>query len=442
MERKRVIVIGGGAAGLMAAISAAERGASVTLLEPNERLGKKLNITGKGRCNVTNDADRETVLSAVTRNAKFLYSALSAFGPRDAMAFFESLGVPLKVERGRRVFPVSDSAFDVSAALERRLKALRVSVIRDRAVSVMTADNAADAGRAATADNAADAGRAATANHGTRKRVTGVTGERGAYPADAVILATGGVSYPATGSTGEGHRIAQELGHTVTPLQGSLVPLRERGNRCARMRGLSLRNIGLTAFEDDKKIYQGFGELLFTHFGVSGPLILTASAHMRRFEQCRYRLEIDLKPALDFDALNQRLLSDFKKRPNSDFSNAFNDLLPRKLIPIFVEDSGIPPETKVNAVTRPQRLELLRLLKAFPIEIAGARPITEAVVTSGGVNVAEVSPKTMESRKIGGLHFAGELLDVDAYTGGYNLQIAWSTGRAAGIAAAQCRTAQ
>ena len=421
MERKRVIVIGGGASGLMAAISAAERGASVTLLEPNERLGKKLNITGKGRCNVTNDADRETVLSAVTRNAKFLYSALSAFGPRDAMAFFESLGVPLKVERGRRVFPVSDSAFDVSAALERRLKALRVSVVRDRAVTVTTDDND---------------------DNGTRKRVAGVAGERGAYPADAVILATGGVSYPATGSTGEGHRIAQELGHTVTPLQGSLVPLRERGNRCARMQGLSLRNIGLTAFEDDKKIYQGFGELLFTHFGVSGPLILTASAHMRRFEQCRYRLEIDLKPALDFDALNQRLLSDFKKYANSDFSNAFNDLLPRKLIPVFVEDSGIPPETKVNAVTRPQRRELLRLLKAFPIEIAGARPITEAVVTSGGVEVSEVNPKTMESRKIGGLYFAGELLDVDAYTGGYNLQIAWSTGRAAGIAAAQCRTAQ
>ena len=403
----KIAVIGGGAAGMMAAITAAERGADVTLLEPNERLGKKLNITGKGRCNLTNDADRDEFLASVPRNGRFLYSSLARFGPRETMAFFESLGVPLKTERGRRVFPVSDRAFDVSAALERRLKALRVRIIRDRAATVETSDGA----------------------------VTGVKGERGTYAADSVILATGGVSYPATGSTGEGHRIAQELGHTITPLRGSLVPLRERGNRCKQMQGLALRNVGLTVWEDGKKIHSGFGELLFTHFGVSGPLILSASAHMRRFDACRYRLEIDLKPALDFDALDKRLLSDFRKYANSDFANALNDLLPRKLIPVIIEDSGIAPDTKARDLTKIQRRGLLALLKAFPVDIAGTRPVTEAVVTSGGVAVSEVNPKTMESRFIRGLYFAGEILDVDAYTGGYNLQIAWSTGRAAGAAA-------
>ena len=296
----------------------------------------------------------------------------------------------------------------MSAALERRLKALRVRIVRDRAVTVETSDGGA----------------------------AGVKGERGTYAADAVVLATGGVSYPATGSTGEGHRMARELGHTITPLRGSLVPLCERGNRCKRMQGLTLRNVGLAVLEDGKKIHSGFGELLFTHFGVSGPLILSASAHMRRFDACRYRLEIDLKPALDSDALDKRLLSDFRKYANSDFSNALNDLLPRKLIPVLVEDAGIAPDTKAHDLTRAQRRELLRLLKAFPVEIAGTRPVTEAVVTSGGVDVAEVNPKTMESKLVKGLYFAGEILDADAYTGGYNLQIAWSTGHAAGSAAA------
>ena len=425
----RLTVIGGGAAGMMAAVTAAESGAAVTLLEPNERLGKKLNITGKGRCNLTNDADRETFLASVPRNGRFLYSALSRFGPRETMAFFESLGVPLKVERGRRVFPVSDRAFDVSAALERRVKALRVRIVRDRAATVEVSDG--------VSDNAAETSDGASGNAPTVRAVTGVRGEREFYAADAVILATGGVSYPATGSTGEGHRIAQALGHTVTPLRASLVPLRERGNRCQRMQGLSLRNVGLSVFEDDKKIHDGFGELLFTHFGVSGPLILSASAHMRRFDVCRYRLEIDLKPALDADTLDKRLLSDFRKYANSDLSNALNDLLPRKLIPVIIEDSGIPPTVKARDLTRNQRRELLRLLKAFPVDIAGTRPVTEAVITSGGVDVSEVNPKTMESRLVRGLYLAGELLDVDAYTGGYNLQIAWSTGRAAGIAAAR-----
>ena len=406
---KKITVVGGGAAGMMAAIRASELGASVTLLEPNERLGKKLNITGKGRCNVTNNAGPEELLANVPKNGKFLYSAFSRFDGRDTMAFFEGLGVPLKTERGKRVFPVSDSAFDISAALERRLKALRVTIVRDRAVRLDIAE-------------------------GT---VIGVTGEKGAYSADAVILATGGVSYPATGSTGEGHRMAAEAGHTVTPLQGSLVPLKEQGNDCARMQGLSLRNVQLTVFENEKKIYTDFGEMLFTHFGVSGPLVLSASDHMRRFDKKKYRLEIDLKPALDEPTLDKRLLSDFEKYANSDFCNALDELLPQKLIPVVVERSGIEPRRKVHDITREQRRELLRQLKHFSVEIAGLRPVTDAIITSGGVKVGEIDPKTMESKRVKGLYFSGELIDVDAYTGGFNLQIAWATGRAAGEAAAK-----
>ena len=409
---KEIVVVGGGAAGMMAAISAAEKGSHVTLLEPNERLGKKLNITGKGRCNVTNDAGLEELLANTPKNGKFLYSAFSRFDGRDAKAFFESLGVPLKTERGNRVFPVSDRAFDISGALERRLKALKVVLRRDRAVSLDIRGGA----------------------------IHGVNGEKGAYSAKAVILATGGVSYPATGSTGEGHRMAAEAGHTVTPLQGSLVPLREQGNDCARMQGLSLRNVVLTVFENDKKIYTDFGELLFTHFGLSGPLILSASAHMRRFEKKTYRVEIDLKPALDEQQLDKRLLSDFTKYANCDFCNALDDLLPQKLISVVVERSGIPPHQKVHEITREQRRELLRVLKHFSVPIAGLRPVTDAIVTSGGVKVGEIDPKTMESKIVKGLYFAGELIDVDAYTGGFNLQIAWATGRTAGFAAAENET--
>ena len=406
---KNIVVIGGGAAGMMAAICAAEQGGLVTLLEPNERLGKKLNITGKGRCNVTNNAELETLLANVPKNGKFLYSVFSRFDGRDAMAFFEKLGVPLKTERGNRVFPVSDRAFDISGALERRLKALKVTMLRDRAVSLEIED----------------------------ERISGVTGEKKRYRADAVILATGGVSYPATGSTGEGHRMAAEAGHTVTPLQGSLVPLREKGNRCAQMQGLSLRNVSLTVFENNKKIYTDFGEMLFTHFGVSGPLVLSASAHMRHFDKKTYRLEIDLKPALDEQTLDKRLLSDFEKHANSDFCNALNELLPQKLIPVLVEDSGIPAHQKVHDITKEQRRTLLTLLKHFPVEVAGLRPVTDAIITSGGIKVSEINPTTMESKLVKGLYFAGELIDVDAYTGGFNLQIAWATGRAAGMAAAQ-----
>ena len=405
---KKIVVIGGGAAGMMAAISAAERGASVTLLEPNERLGKKLNITGKGRCNLTNNAGLEELLANIPRNGKFLYSAFSRFSAQDSMAFFEDLGVPLKTERGNRVFPVSGRAFDVSAALERRLKKLRVRLVRDRAKRLEIADGA----------------------------VRGVLGEAERYPAEAVILATGGVSYPATGSTGEGHRMAAEAGHTVTPLRGSLVPLRDFGAGKA-LQGLSLRNVGLTVFENSKRIYADFGELVFTHFGLSGPLVLSASAHMRRFGERAYHLEIDLKPALDEPALDRRLLSDFEKYRNQDFCNALDDLRPKKLIPEVIRASEINPRRKVHDVTKEQRRGLLQILKHFPVAIAGPCPVTDAIVTSGGVKVREIDPASMASRLVQGLYFAGEIIDVDAYTGGFNLQIAWSTGRAAGIAAAE-----
>ena len=409
---KRIVVIGGGAAGMMAAISAAAGGASVTLLEPNERLGKKLNITGKGRCNVTNDSDMAGLLANVPRNGKFLYSAFSRFDGRDAMAFFKGLGVPLKVERGGRVFPVSDRSFDISAALERRLRTLRVTVLRRRALGVRTDGGA----------------------------VSGVETEEGELPAEAVILATGGVSYPATGSTGDGHRMAAQAGHTVTPLSGSLVPLEgviAPGIPCGRLQGLSLRNVGLSVFESGKKIYTDFGELLFTHFGVSGPLVLSASAHMRRFDKKTYRLEIDLKPALDAAQLDRRLLSDFAKYANHDFRNALDDLLPQKLIPVVVALSGVPEREKVHDLTREQRQALAQILKHFPVEITGPRPAADAIVTSGGVKVSEIDPNTMESKLVKGLYFAGELIDTDAYTGGFNLQIAWATGRAAGQAAAK-----
>ena len=403
---KRIVVVGGGAAGMMAAISAAESGASVTLLEPNERLGKKLNITGKGRCNVTNDADAPALLANVPRNGRFLYSAFSRFDGRAAMAFFEELGVPLKTERGNRVFPVSDRAFDVSAALERRLRRLRVVLVRDRAAALLTESGAVD----------------------------GVRGGKGTYPAEAVILATGGVSYPATGSTGDGHRLAAEAGHTVTPLRGSLVPLLAEG--CAALQGLSLRNVGLTVYENKKKLCTDFGEMLFTHFGVSGPMVLSASAHMRDFGKKSYRLVIDLKPALDEAALDRRLVSDFTRYANHDFCNALNDLLPHKLIPAAVERSGIDPHRKVHDLTRQERRRLLELLKGWSVEIQGPCPVEQAIVTSGGVKVGEIDPKSMESKIVKGLYFAGELIDVDAYTGGFNLQIAWATGRAAGRAAA------
>ena len=404
-----VIVIGGGPAGMMAAAAAAEEGASVCLLEPNERLGKKLNITGKGRCNVTNNCDLEEFLHSVPCNGRFLYSAYSQFTSADVMAFFEELGVPLKTERGNRVFPVSDRAFDISGALERRLKKLQVSILRDKARVLLIRDDT----------------------------LQGVKGERDIYHANRVIIATGGVSYPLTGSTGDGYRLAKQAGHTVQEPRGSLVPLCAAGELCPSLQGLSLKNAALRVYENNKKIYSDFGEMLFTHFGVSGPMILSASAHMRHFDKKCYRLEIDLKPALDETALDKRLLSDFAKHANSDFINSLDELLPRKLIEPFVHLTEIDPHQKIHDLTKEQRRRVRTLLKSLPIEITGPRPVAEAIVTSGGVTVKEVNPSTMESKLLPGLYFAGEVLDADAYTGGFNLQIAWCTGHLAGKSAAE-----
>lgn len=403
-----VIVIGGGPAGMMSAIAAAEYGAQVCLLEPNERLGKKLNITGKGRCNVTNNCSTEELLQNTPCNGRFLYSAFAGFDTADVIAFFETHGVPMKTERGNRVFPVSDRAFDISGALEKYMKQLGITVVRDRAVSLSVEDGA----------------------------LRGVNGERDRYEAGKVIVATGGVSYPLTGSTGDGYELAKSAGHSIVEPRGSLVPLCAAGDLCQKLQGLSLRNVALRVYEDKKKIYDDFGEMLFTHFGVSGPLILSASSHMRKYGKAKYRLEIDLKPALDEQTLDKRILSDFTKHSNSDFDNALVELLPRKLIDPFVELCGIDPRTKVHDITREQRRKILELLKALPVEITGPRPVRDAIITSGGVNVKEVNPSTMESKLLAGLYFAGEVLDVDAYTGGFNLQIAWSTGHLAGISAA------
>ena len=404
----QVLVIGGGAAGMMAAIAAAEQGAATAILEGNSRLGKKLNITGKGRCNLTNNCSNEELMANIPRTGKFLYSAFSQMNSADTMALFETLGVPLKTERGNRVYPVSDRSFDVSAALERRLHRLKVAVIREKAKALLFDGD----------------------------RVIGVQGEHCAYQSGSTVVATGGLSYPLTGSTGDGYRFAASAGHTIVPPRGSLVPLEEEGEICSRMQGLSLRNVTLTILEDGKKIFSDFGELLFTHFGLSGPLVLSASAHMRRWGGCAYEAVIDLKPALDEAALDRRLLSDFSGHVNSDLINAFDQLLPKKMIPVYVARTGVDPRRKVNSVTREERRQMVALLKAFPVALRRPRPVEEAIVTTGGVKVGEVDPSTMASRLIQGLYFAGEVLDVDAYTGGFNLQIAWSTGYVAGQQAA------
>lgn len=407
---KKVVVIGGGAAGMMAAISAAENGAAVTLLEPNERLGKKLNITGKGRCNVTNDTDIEGLMAHIPRNGKFLYSTLSRFGARDTMSFFEELGVPLKVERGNRVFPVSDCAFDISGALKRRLQKLRVNLVRERALSVEAEDGC----------------------------VRAVRGEKNSYAADAAILATGGVSYPGTGSTGDGYRMAAARGHTIIEPRGSLVPLVSPDACCAQMQGLALKNVELTVFNrKNKAVFREFGEMLFTHFGVSGPLVLSASAHLRNWEKDSYRLSIDLKPALDEQKLEARILRDVAENPNRGLDKIIGGLVHRSMVSVVLDKLDLSAGQKANALTKEQRRALIALLKHFPVAVSGTRPVEEAIVTTGGVKVGEVQPATMESKLLHGLYFAGEVLDVDAYTGGFNLQIAWATGRQAGRSAAE-----
>ena len=400
------IVIGGGPAGMFAAITAAEKGKKVLLLEKNHRLGKKLLITGKGRCNVTNHCTGQEVLQNTPRNGRFLFSAMAAFPPEKTYAFFESHGCPLKVERGNRVFPVSDRSQSVLDCLQDELRRLHVTVREERVTEILTAEG----------------------------RVTGVRTDRGSHEAGWVILATGGVSYPATGSTGDGYRMAEALGHTIVPQEGSLVPL-EAEEDCKQMQGLSLRNVGVKLLSAKGKVlYQDFGELLFTHFGVSGPTVLSASCHMKG-EGCR--LLLDLKPALDEAKLDARILRDLEMYQNRAMENALTDLLPRSMIPVVLRRLEIAPDMQANSLTKQKRRALVELLKAFPVEILGKRPVSEAIITSGGVKVSEINPKTMESKLVPGLYFAGEIIDCDAYTGGFNLQIAWATAYAAAISAAE-----
>ena len=409
-ERIDVAVIGGGAAGLMAAVHAARMGATVTVFEKNERCGRKLGITGKGRCNVTNHCTRDEFFANVTGDARFLYSAWSRFDSAATEAFFEEQGVPLKVERGNRVFPVSDKARDIVDALVRAAKQAGVRILRAQVEAL----------------------------HCEQGKVSALTANGVRYPVKCVIIATGGASYPLTGSTGDGYRFARELGHTVVPPTPSLVPLVEAGRFCASVQGLSLRNVRLRARDTKtgKTVFEDFGELLFTHFGLTGPLVLSASAHLTPMEPKRYEILIDLKPALDEKTLDARLLSDFAKYSNRDFQNALGDLLPQKLIDPLVALSGIDGRKKVNAVTKEERHRFLSLLKGLPICVQGARPIAEAIITKGGVALSEIAPRTMASKKAAGVYFAGEVLDLDAYTGGFNLQIAFCTAVLAGESAA------
>ena len=404
LEYTDLVVIGGGPAGMMCAYQAAQRGLSVILLDPNDKLGRKLRITGKGRCNVTNNCDIKTFMANIPGDGRFLYSAVNRFSPADTIAFFENAGLPLKTERGGRVFPVSDNANDVAALMIRLCRKAGVKTLRTSAKQIITENEA----------------------------VVGVMTGEGYLPCRAAAVCTGGLSYPLTGSTGDGYRFARSLGHTVTALRPSLVPLESADSCCAEMQGFAPKNVTLSVYEDGKLIYRELGEMLFTHFGVSGPLVLSASAKMRHMGSAAYRLLIDFKPALDEKKLDARILRDFEKYANKEFKNALGDLVGHSMIPVLVHLSEIPENKPVHSITREERQRLVQLLKAFPVSVSGFRPIDEAIVTSGGVSTREVNPRTMESKRIAGLYFAGEVLDLDAYTGGFNLQIAWSTGYAAG----------
>lgn len=402
-----VAVIGGGAAGMMAAGTASNLGAKVTIFESTDRLGKKLAITGKGRCNVTNNCDKEEFLENVTKNHRFLYASLSEFSTGDTINFFESLGVNLKTERGKRVFPVSDKAIDIVNAL--RNYSSQSTVVYAKVTKVKKVND---------------------------KFIIIVGDTR--YEFDKVIIATGGKSYPLTGSDGSGYKLAMSLGHTVTELVPSLIPLTSEASLCPQMQGLSLKNVKISILNKEEKcIYSDFGEMMFTHFGVTGPVILSASAHIRNEEINQLTLSIDLKPALDEKMLDNRILSDFSKNTNKDYINSLKDLLPSKMIEPFVEVTGIPAHKKINSITKEERKKILNTFKDFRILLSGYRPIEEAIITSGGVNTKEIAPKTMESKLVTGLYFAGEVIDVDAYTGGFNLQIAFSTGYLAGKSAAE-----
>lgn len=394
---------------MMAAITAAEQGAEVTLFERNDRMGKKLRITGKGRCNLTNDCELNEFLQNVPTNPRFLYTALTRFSTADTKAFFEGLGVPLKTERGKRVFPVSDKAGDIVAALDRQCRALGVHILHERVQTVLIEDGVA----------------------------VGVKTANATYRSDSVIVCTGGRSYAQTGSDGDGYRFAKEAGHTVTAIAPSLVPLVSDGKLCATMQGLSLKNVALRIVDaaTQKTVYSDFGEMMFTHFGLTGPLVLSASAHLCDPTANSYEAVIDLKPALDEKTLDARIRSDFEKYRNRDIINALDDLLPQKMIAPMIDLFGIDPRKKVHSVTKEERERVVRHIKGLSVKIKDFRPINEAIITRGGVSVREIDPKTMKSKLVDGLYFAGEVLDVDAYTGGFNLQIAFSTAYLAGIAA-------
>ena len=402
-----ILVIGGGPAGMMAAITAARAGKSVILLEKNDRLGKKLLITGKGRCNVTNDCTADEVLKNTPRNGKFLFSAMAAFPPERAMAFFEDAGCALKTERGNRVFPTTDRSQTVLEALQRELRAAGVLVKTAKVLSIEANESG----------------------------VLGAATSAGFFEAQKVILATGGASYPTTGSTGDGYKFAATLGHTVVEPQGSLVPLETAGRDAQDMQGLALKNVAVKLLNPKgKAVYKDFGEMLFTHFGISGPTVLSASAHIGKGDG--WKLSIDLKPALEEHKLDDRILRDLDMYQNRSMENALTDLLPRSMIPVVLRRIGVDGSVQANSFTKQNRRALVETLKSFNLDITGKRPVSEAIITSGGIKCGEIDPKTMESKKIPGLFFAGEIIDCDAYTGGFNLQIAWATGVAAGKAAA------
>ena len=407
---KQVIVVGGGPAGMFSAITAAQGGADVTIIERNEQLGKKLLITGKGRCNVTNYCDCDTFLANINHNPKFLYSAFNAFSAMDCYSYFEQRGVPLKVERGARVFPQSDKSQDIKKALESHLDELGINRVIGRVVKITAKDGGGF--------------------------IVGC--DSGNHNADAVLIATGGKSYPKTRSTGDGYKLAQGLGHTIVHPTGALVGLKEKGGMCRRMAGLTLKNCAIQVINDNNKkcVYKDFGELLFTHTGVSGPTVLSASSRLDDFES-GFELLIDLKPALSFEKLDERILRDFELFNGRNISNGLSKLLPRKCIPVILNITGIPAETKVHRITRIERQALVSTIKAFKIKLWSKERLSEAIVTAGGVNVNEISPQTMESKLVKGLYFAGEVIDVDGYTGGFNLQIAFSTGFLAGKNAAK-----
>lgn len=415
----KVAVIGGGAAGMMAAAAAAQNGHQVSLYEKNEKLGKKIFITGKGRCNLTNDCEVEELLEAVCVNRKFLYSAFYGFTSQDTIAFFEEQGMRTKTERGNRVFPASDHSSDVIRALSDKMKKCGVKVHLNTEVEAVLSDHEGE--------------------DSDRRRICAIRLKDGReISADAVIVATGGISYRSTGSTGDGYRFAEETGHSVTELSPSLVPIETQGNWASRMQGLSLRNVEVTVLDGKKEIYSGFGEMMFTHFGVTGPLILTASSQIqKKLAVHPLQMYIDLKPALSSEQLDARILREFEAAKNKQFKNVIGALFPAKLIPVMIERSGIPAEKAVHDISREERHALVTITKQFPLTLTHLRDYNEAIITRGGVSVKEINPATMESKKVSGLYFAGEVLDLDAVTGGFNLQIAWSTGYAAGSSVLQ-----